>query len=258
MLRSALGVVVILGGMTMVRVSHAEEGVAVKAAADDEPASRQEAESPVAVKAAAGDEAASRQEAESPGHASGLMVQARVQSQTSLLSLVGAGTGFLVGYQGPSYAIGLGLGLSRVGVSAGGESDSLTLFQVAPTAIIDVWHSADGRARANLIGSVGYARASFSGTVTSQDCTSDALGNESCTSNSQDATASATLIPVMVGFGGDYYLSRNFALGAEFGVQALFLASANTTSSGSSQTVDLGANAQFAYGALRATFVLGD
>ena len=116
MLRSALGVVVILGGMTMVRVSHAEEGVAVKAAA--------------------GDEAASRQEAESPGHASGLMVQARVQSQTSLLSLVGAGTGFLVGYQGPSYAIGLGLGLSRVGVSAGGESDSLTLFQVAPTAII--------------------------------------------------------------------------------------------------------------------------
>ena len=49
----------------------------------------------------------------SDGHATGLMVQARVQSQSSLLSLAGAGTGFLVGYQGPSYALGLGLGLAR-------------------------------------------------------------------------------------------------------------------------------------------------
>jgi len=227
----------------MARVSHAEEeGVAPKA-----PAS-----------AAASAETPARQEAENPGHASGLMVQARVQSQTSLLSVVGAGTGFLVGYQGPSYALGLGLGLSRVGVSASGESASVTLFQVAPTAIIDVWHSKDDRARANLIASAGYARASLAGTVTSQDCNFDPLGNETCTSSSQEVTASASLIPVMLGFGGDYYLSRNFALGAEVGLQALFLAGVNASSGSNSENIDVGANAQFAYGALRATFVLGD
>jgi hypothetical protein len=169
------------------------------------------------------------------------MVQARVQAQSSLLSVAG-GPGFLLGYQGPSYAVGLGLGLTRIGVNSGGQSESLTLIQVAPTAIIDVWHSADGRARANLIGSVGYARASL--VVTN--------------SNQEDSSASASLVPVMLGFGGDYFLSRNFALGAEFGVQAMFLAGASTNSGSSSKNVDAGGNAQFAYGALRATFVLGD
>jgi hypothetical protein len=192
------------------------------------------------------------------GHASGLMVQARVQSQSSLLSLAGGGTGFLVGYQGPSYALGLGLGLARVGLDSGGQSASVTLFQVAPTAIIDVWHSADGRARANLIGSVGYARASLDATVTTTDCSTNQAGVETCTNSTQDGSASATLIPVMLGFGGDYFLSRNFALGAEFGVQALFLASANVDSGSTSRSVDAGGNAQFGYGALRATFVLGD
>ena len=53
-------------------------------------------------------------------------------------------------------------------------------------------------------------------------------------------------------------LPRNFALGAEFGLQALFLASAKTSSGDTSKSVDAGGNAQFAYGALRATFVIGD
>ncbi|HEY3254162.1 MAG TPA: hypothetical protein VGJ91_09450, partial [Polyangiaceae bacterium] len=112
--------------------------------------------------------------------------------------------------------------------------------------------------RANLIGSVGYARASLNGTLTTSSCTGDSNGNEMCSTSSQDNSVSATLIPVMLGFGGDYFLSRNFALGAEFGVQALFLASANTSQAGASNSVDVGGNAQFAYGALRATFVLGD
>ena len=193
----------------------------------------------------------------SEGHASGLMVQARVQTQSSLLSLAG-GSGFLVGYQGPSYSLGLGVGLTRIGVSGGGDSGSLTLFQIAPTATIDVWHSADGRARANLIGSIGYARASLSATVRTQNCSFDASGNETCTNSTEDATASASLIPVSLGFGGDYFLSRNFALGAEFGLQALFLAGVSADSGGTSRSVDAGANAQFAYGALRATLVFGD
>lgn len=198
------------------------------------------------------------EEPASEGHATGFMVQARVQSQSSLLSVAGAGTGFLVGYQGPSYSLGLGLGLSRVGLNSGGDSATLTLFQVAPTAIIDVWHSKDGRARANVVASAGFARASLDATVTSTDCISDINGNETCSKSTSDGTASAILVPVSLGFGGDYFLSRNFSLGAEFGVQALFLASANTSSGDSSKSIDAGGNAQFAYGALRATFVLGD
>jgi len=245
-LRLSFGVAVLLGGVTMAGTSYAEEAA---------PTTAEEAAPKRAPAASA--EVSINQEQPSQGHATGLMVQARVQAQSSLLSVAG-GPGFLLGYQGPSYAVGLGLGLTRVGVSSGGQSESLTLIQVAPTAIIDVWHSADGRARANVIASVGYARASLSATVASTDCTGNAVGGETCTNSSQDDSASATLIPVMLGFGGDYFLSRNFALGAELGFQGLFLVGANTNSGSNSSNVDVGGNAQFAYGALRATFVLGD
>jgi len=221
----------VLGGVTTAGFAHAEETAA---------------QTPVASTTVASD-----------GHASGFMVQARVQTQSSLLSL-GGGSGFLFGYQGPSYSLGLGLGLTRIGVNGGGDSGSLTLFQIAPTATVDVWHSADGRARANLIGSIGYGKASLSATTHFQNCSIDGLGNETCTSSSQDTNASASLIPVMLGFGGDYFLSRNFALGAEFGLQAVFLAGLSSGSGGSSTSVDAGGNAQFGYGALRATLVLGD
>ena len=237
-LRFNLGVLVMLGSLTLASLSQAQEGgLAMKAPAG-------------------GSVPAAREEHEAEGHATGLMVQARIQSQSGLLSLAGGGTGFLVGYQGPSYSLGVGLGLSRIGVNSGGDSAALTLFQVAPTAIIDVWHSKDGRARANVVASAGFARASLDATVKSTDCP-DGTGT-GCTSSTQDGTASAILIPVTLGFGGDYFFSRNFALGAEFGLQALFLASASTSSGGNSASVDAGGNAQFAYGALRATFVIGD
>ncbi|HYP76169.1 MAG TPA: hypothetical protein VER12_09450 [Polyangiaceae bacterium] len=235
-IRLSLGAIVLLSGVSIARVSQAQEaGFGVKAP-----------ESPgfaPPLEARAND-----------GHATGLMVQARVQSQSGLLSLAGGGTGFLVGYQGSAFSLGLGLGLSRIGVNSGGESAALTLFQVAPAAIIDVWRSKDGRARANVVASAGIARASLDATVTSSEC--DESG--ACRNSTKDGSASAILIPVSLGFGGDYFLSRNFALGAEFGLQALFLASASTSSAGNSASVDAGGNAQFAYGALRATFVVGD
>ena len=115
----------------------------------------------------------------------------------------------------------------------------------------------DGRARANIVGSVGYARASVSTTGTTQSCTFDGFGNETCNNSSADVTASASLIPISLGFGGDYFLSRNFALGAEFGLQAMILAGAGTSSGTSTSSVDAGGDLEFAYGALRATFVLG-
>jgi len=244
MIRFCLGAAVLTGCVTLAGVSHAdEEGHPMQETGTGSfpPAPGRATEEPA-----------------SGGHATGLMVQARVQSQSSLLSLAGAGTGFLVGYQGPSYSLGLGLGLARIGVNSGGESGALTLFQVAPTAIIDVWHSKDNRARANLIASAGFARASLDATTKSTECTGDANGISTCKDTLSDRTASATLIPVMLGFGGDYFVSRNFALGAEFGLQALFLASAKTSSGDTSNSVDAGGNGQFAYGALRATFVVGD
>ena len=226
------------------------------AQAEEEPgATSTETPAPAASSASASAVAVS--EEHGGGHATGVMVQARVQTQSSLLSL-GAGSAFVFGYQGPSYSLGLGLGLTRVGVNSAGDSASVTLLQIAPTVTVDVWHSADGRARANLVGSIGYARASAAVTATSQNCSIDGLGNETCTSTSADTNVSASIIPVMVGFGGDYYLSRNFALGAEFGLQALFLAGVNASSGSTTNSIDAGANAQFAYGALRATFVLGD
>ena len=192
------------------------------------------------------------------GHASGLMLQGRMQAQGGLLSL-GGGPSFLLGYQGPSYAVGLGLGLNRIGVSAGTDgSGSLMLFQIVPTALVDVWHSADGRARANLIGGIGYGRASLSVTATGQDCTFDGLGNETCTSTSEEASASAGFVPIMVGFGGDYFLSRNFALGAEVGLQAAFTTGIDQSSGSSTRSIDASGNLQLAYGAVRATFVLGE
>ena len=62
----------------------------------------------------------------------------------------------------------------------------------------------------------------------------------------------------MLGFGGDYYLSRNFALGAEVGLQAAFTTGLDTSENGVSRDIDGSGNLQLAYGALRATFVLGD
>jgi hypothetical protein len=193
------------------------------------------------------------------GHASGVMVQARLQGQGGLLSL-GGGSGFLLGYQGQSYALGLGLGLMRVGVSGleDNGSGSATLFQIMPTALVDVWHSRDGRARANVIGGVGYGRGTLSASSDTRDCTATAAGGQTCTTRKNEGSASAGFVPIMLGFGGDYYLSRNFALGAEVGLQAAFTAGLSSTSNGTTQSFDGSGNLQLAYGALRATFVLGD
>lgn len=192
------------------------------------------------------------------GHASGLMVQGRLQAQGAL-PFVGGGPGFLIGYQGSRFALGLGLGLTRAGISAGDDaSGSLTLFQIMPTALVDVWSSRDGRTRANVIGGVGYGRASLEATSTSQDCVTPVGGTTTCTTETDEAKASAGFVPLMVGFGGDHFLSRSFALGAEIGLQGAFTTGIDNTSGGESRSVDASGNLQLAYGALRATLVLGD
>lgn len=194
------------------------------------------------------------------GHASGFMVQGRLLAQGGL-PYVGGGPapGFLLGYQGQGFALGLGLGITRVGVSAGTDgSGSLTLFQVMPTALIDVWRSRDGRARANVIGGVGYGSGSLDVKTTSQSCNTPAGGVQSCTTQTNEGKASAGYVPFMLGFGGDYYLSRNFALGAEVGLQAAFTTGLSASENGTTRDIDASGNLQLAYGALRATLVLGD
>ena len=192
------------------------------------------------------------------GHATGFMVQGRLQTQSSLLSL--AGPGFLVGYQGKPFALGLQLGLTRVGISSTPtgqpeNSASVLLYQVVPTAMFDFWQSADSRARANVIGGVGYGRASVSIT-SSQECIVDGNGVQTCSSDEQKVGAG--FIPVMLGIGGDYFLGRNFGIGLEGGFQGLFVTGIDSQENGTTTDIAASANMQFAYGVIRATLVLGD
>jgi hypothetical protein len=189
------------------------------------------------------------------------MLQGRLQTQSSLLSL--GGPGFLIGYQGKPFALGLQLGLTRVGLSStpSGEpetSASVTLYQIVPTAMFDFWRSADGRARANVLAGVGYGRASVSVTGSTEDCIVDGSGNQVCTDTREEQKVGAGFIPVMLGVGGDYFLSRNFALGLEGGFQGLFVTGIDREADGTNTDISASANMQLAYGAIRATLVLGD
>jgi hypothetical protein len=183
---------------------------------------------------------------------SAFLLQVRMQTQQGLLSLVGASPGFLVGYQLKGVALGVGFGFSRVGVSTdnNGGSVSASLFQVTPTLIVDVWHSRDQRTRANLVGSVGYGRASV--TIETPNCTLSPLGVQTCTTS--ESKSSATLIPVQIGFGGDHFLSRYFGIGAEAGVQLMFVSGLESNGQSANGSV----NAQTLYGLLRMTLLLGE
>ena len=133
------------------------------------------------------------------------------------------------------------------------------MYQIAPTVLFDVWQSTDGRARANLIASVGYGRASYKVTDDFESCSFDPnTGADNCTTQRDEASGGATLIPITLGFGGDYFLSRNFALGAEAGFQGTFVTGVDSKSNGTSENVDAGADSEAMYGVIRATLVLGN
>jgi hypothetical protein len=183
---------------------------------------------------------------------SAFLLQARMQTQQSILSVVGTSPGFLVGYQLKSVAVGLGFALTRLGVTTDsrGSSTSATLFQLSPTLIVDVWQSNDKRTRANLVASAGYGKASA--TDKSVSCLTDVNGVQTC--NTSEGKTSATLIPIQVGFGGDHYLSRHFGIGAEAGVQLMFM----TGLEANGQSIDGSANMQSLYGLLRMTLLIGE
>jgi hypothetical protein len=180
-----------------------------------------------------------------------------MQTQLSLLSAVTSASGFLVGYQFNGFALGAGLGLTRASYSADHtntqESASIdgTIFQISPTAIIDVWHSADNQTRANAVVSVGLGKGWY--TYNSETCNTSTAKVRVCTPN-QEQSASAILVPFQLGFGGDHFLNRHFALGVEAGFQYTLATSVKMNS----QDLSMSLSMQAFYGLARFTMLIGE
>ena len=180
-----------------------------------------------------------------------------MQTQLSLLSAVTSASGFLVGYQFNGFALGAGLGLTRASYSVDHtdtqESSSIngTIFQITPTAIVDVWRSADKQTRANVVASVGLGRGSF--TLNSETCDTSTAKVRVCTPN-QEQSATAILVPLQLGFGGDHFLSRHFALGVEAGLQYTLDTSIKENGHDLSRSLSM----QAFYGLARFTMLIGE
>jgi hypothetical protein len=187
---------------------------------------------------------------------SAFLLQARMQTTQSILSVAGIAPGVLLGYQLRGFALGVGFGLTRASVttSSDGDSTSGTLFQVSPTIIVDIWRSRNQLTRANLVGSVGYGQASITSTYESEVCSTNSAGVQTCTTRETESKSSATLIPVQIGLGGDHFLGRNFGIGAEAGQQMLFASGLEANG----RSVDGSASTQAVYGLLRMTLLIGD
>jgi hypothetical protein len=180
-----------------------------------------------------------------------------MQTQFNLVSAVTSASGFLVGYQFNRFALGAGLGLTRVSYSVDHtdtqESSSIegTIFQITPTAIVDVWRSADKQTRANAVVSVGLGKGSY--TYNSETCDTNTAKVRVCTPN-QEQSASAILVPLQLGFGGDHFLSRHFALGVEAGLQYTLATSIKMDGQDLSRSLSM----QAFYGLARFTMLIGD
>ena len=180
-----------------------------------------------------------------------------MQTQLSLISTVTGSPGFLVGYQFNGLALGAGLGLTRASYSVDHtetqESSSIdgTIFQITPTALVDVWRSGDRQTRANVVVSVGLGRGSF--TYNSETCNTSTPNVRICTPN-REQSATATLVPLQLGFGGDHFLSRHFALGVEAGLQYTLATSIKMNSQDLSRSLSM----QAFYALARFAMLIGE
>lgn len=189
---------------------------------------------------AAGAGAQTKEPERAPPVASGFVLQPRMETQQSLTGAVLGAPGFLAGYRIGGLTLGLGVGVTTGSVGFQSSTDDFTAsyaaYQITPTVYYDVWQSADGRVRFNLLVGVGYGRASLT-----------------ARSGSDVEEGYMGFVPLRGAIGGDYFLHPNFALGGEGGVQSLVLAS--TQANGVDQGVTF--NSNFLYGALRVTIVVG-
>jgi len=199
----------------------------------------------------------SAQEPSTSRPAQGLALQVQVSS-AGLSSISGfASTGVLLGYRLENMTIGAQLGFTNlhfvdgdsVMTDADDDDMSATIFALIPTIAYDVWKSADGMARFNIVGAIGIGRATLA--ETSRVETTPGVFAES----TQDL--SAWILPLRIGAGGDWYFHPSFSLGLEAGFQGLFAFGLEADDGTTSVESDDAADAIGIYGALRATFILG-
>jgi len=168
----------------------------------------------------------------------GFQIQGRMPTQLGLTSIITPG--FSVGYRTNKVVIGLQLGISEGKLSNDSETNAFQLYSAMPTISDDLWLSADGRARMNVVVGIGYGRGSLQSTDTA---------NMQPTSESD-----ISFLTTLLGLGGDYYLSPNFALGVEIAAEIPVVLS--VTENGMDQS--LGGFADAVHGVFRVTFVAGD
>jgi hypothetical protein len=173
------------------------------------------------------------------------LMQARLPTTFGIDSLIDPG--FAIGHRSGAVVLGAQLGLTgarltNTSSSGSSSSDSLLLLQVMPMIYLDVWHSRDGRARMNLVGGLGFGR----GSVTTENTDSMNL--------TTSTTTSVLFMPILAGFGGDYYLTPNFALGVELSAEIPIVLS--VTNDGTDQKI--GGALESVHGLIRFTLVLGD
>jgi hypothetical protein len=194
--------------------------------------------------------ASAQEESQAPVDGS-FALQARLPMQINPAALVSGAPQFLAGVHFGALTIGGGLGVTFFDIETSPE-DSVSAFvlQVMPMAIVDLWTSADGTARLNVLGGVGLARASISQEETSTEI-DPVTGMPVTTTQSNDS--GAWLLPLQLAVGGDYFLSRHFGLGVEAGVQSAILLSAESDD----EELQIGFGGHAIYGAIRATVLIG-
>ena len=190
--------------------------------------------------------------------ARGLALWVRVSggSVQDLASSAVGGPRFAVGFRRDRLVLGLGLGLSTARSTDKQQFDPQTssedktnaiAFQVGPSALLDVWRSADGRVRGQIAAGVAVGRISVTETSEFRDPSGTFLSK---------TETSATLVGLHVALGGEHYLHPHFALGVEGGFQGTFALNAEEEiMGGTGSKLSLGASG--AYGALRVMLVFG-
>ncbi len=180
------------------------------------------------------------------------LIQARMQTQPSIFGIAGGTAGFVLGKVMGGFAIGVGLGLTRLAYTYEGSGGITgTIFQVVPTGFFDLWQSANGNTKVDFVGSVGYGQASL--TVESEEETCDYYYDPpDCSTDTTETESSATLIPVAVGIGGNHFLGPNFALGAELGLQMLFVTGVESEG----DSIDAEISSQAFYGLFRMSILI--
>jgi len=184
------------------------------------------------------------------GPATGAVVWARIPGST-LGGLFGSSAGsigtpqLVVGYQAPTFSIGLALGINRFKEKdtdtspTGGTSEFTgTVWQAGPSALYNFAQSADGMTRSNVSGELTF------GKISTSDKSTPTGGS------STETKMSGSVMGFRLGVGGDHFLGQHFGLGAEVGLEGTFVSGFGVDGATSSEDL----SGVGAYGVLRTTF----